>query len=84
MVENRLTRVALKHGDQLFSAGCALETLADLLGLGPNDHDLSKEEQSGLIHAIKAIGGLVYAAGCEIYDVAEEAHKSEKQRGKKA
>ncbi|WGK61486.1 hypothetical protein QAO71_15785 [Halopseudomonas sp. SMJS2] len=84
MVENQLTRVALHHGDRLFSAGLALETLGDLLGLGPSDPDLTSDEFTGLLHAVKAIGGFVYAAGSELYDVAKNEEAQDKKRGKKS
>lgn len=82
MVENQLTRAALHHGDRLFSAGLALETLVDLLGLGDSDADLTSDEFTGLLHAVRVIGGFVYAAGSEIYDLAEKEKSLEKKEVK--
>ncbi|HCG39047.1 hypothetical protein V8Z77_08250 [Stutzerimonas stutzeri] len=67
-----LTQLAMKHGDQMMSAGYALETLADLLGGDGSEHHLSSQDLDGLRHAVRALGGFALLAGAELCQAAEQ------------
>lgn len=68
-----LQRLAIEHGDLLSSAGRALETVANLLGVDGAEHHLGSADINGLTHAVRAIAGYVEAAGLSIYEAAEMA-----------
>lgn len=63
---NSLAKAADDHGNRLATAGMALETLADLLGLDGGEHHLSDVQMYGLSCAVRAIGSLVRAAGFDL------------------
>ncbi|WP_312842433.1 hypothetical protein [Stutzerimonas nitrititolerans] len=67
---SRLAKLAMKHGDQMMSAGNALETLADLLGCDGLEHHLSDDDLNGLRHAVRALGGYALLAGSQLYSEA--------------
>lgn len=79
----RVLKAAIDHGDLLGSAGYALETLADLLGCDGSEHDLTGDEYSGLLHAVRTIGGYIKAAGLDLYESAELAGALEDDGGVK-
>lgn len=67
-----LNQLAMTHGDQMMSAGYALETLADLLGGDGSEHHLSAQDLNGLRHAVRAIGCYALAAGAELHQAASQ------------
>ncbi|MEA9997195.1 hypothetical protein QN382_03525 [Pseudomonas sp. 10B1] len=66
-----LAQVADDHGNRLTTAGMALETLANLLGLDGSEHGLSDSQAYGLSCAISSIGALVRDAGFDLCSKAE-------------
>lgn len=69
---SELARIADQHGNRMVVAGCALNTIADLLGCDGVEHHLSAEHVNGLHHAVKALASLVQAAGFELCEHAEQ------------
>lgn len=70
---HRLLNAAIRHGDMLDSAGHALETLANLLGCDGSEHHLTKDDHSGLLHAVRTISSYLKSAGFDLYEAAELA-----------
>jgi hypothetical protein len=68
---NSLAKAADDHGNRLATAGLALETLANLLGLDGSEHHLSDAQAYGLTCAVSAIGALVRDTGFDLCDKAE-------------
>ena len=65
--------IAMEQGDRLVSAGRALDTLVNLLGVDGSEHHLRSSDVTGLQHAVRAIAGYVSIAGSTIYEAAEMA-----------
>ncbi|WP_443697668.1 hypothetical protein [Pseudomonas sp.] len=66
-----LAHSADDHGNRLATAGMALETLANLLGLDGSEHGLSDSQAHGLAWAVSSIAALVRDAGFDLCDKAE-------------
>ncbi|MEB0129724.1 hypothetical protein [Pseudomonas sp. CCI2.4] len=66
-----LAHVADDHGNRLATAGLALETLANLLGLDGSEHGLSDSQAYGLTCAVSAIAALIRDAGFDLCEKAE-------------
>ena len=64
-------QIAIEHACRLASAGRALDTLTNLMGVDGNEHNLSRDDITGLKHAVRAIAGYVSAASLAIYEAAE-------------
>ncbi|MBT8764794.1 hypothetical protein [Metapseudomonas boanensis] len=72
---SKLARIAGQHGNRMVVAGCALNTIADLLGCDGVEHHLSAQQVNGLHHAVKALAGLIQIAGFELCEHAEQEGK---------
>lgn len=67
-----LAHAADDHGNRLTTAGLALETLANLLGLDGSEHHLSDSQAYGLTCAVSSIGALIREAGFDLCIKAEQ------------
>ncbi|EMW0555506.1 hypothetical protein [Pseudomonas aeruginosa] len=67
-----LTRVADQVGNNLSTAGIALETIANLLGADGCEHHLDSREVSGLLNAVSALSAYISGAGYDLCSAVEE------------
>jgi hypothetical protein len=68
-----LVQSAVDQGDNLSSAGQALEAIARLMGLDGSEHHIDQKDMAGLLHAVAAIGAYVGATGDKLYEAGEMA-----------
>lgn len=66
-----LQTMVYSRGNDLASVGHALKAIADLLGAGGSEHNLTPGQTNGLHHAILVMGELVSRAAIDLCDVAE-------------
>lgn len=60
--------LAFRTGDQLSSAGMALDTIANLLGADGCEHHLTPFDRNGLTHAVRALADHVKRSGYALTD----------------
>lgn len=66
-----LQKISWDRGNDLCSAGFALEAIADLLGADGSEHGITESLASGLHHAIRAIGAFTSVIGGELCEASD-------------